>query len=70
LRYQKTPVYENWIKIAWVDSRIIKILKQKGRNQEAEFYQKELDDYKTAYNNGDIQTADYILEHPYVPTKK
>lgn len=66
LRNQRTPVYDDWIKMAWINSRIIKILKEKGRNREAEFYQKELDDYKNAYDRDDMQTADYILTHPYL----
>ncbi len=66
LRSQKTPVYEDWLKIVWVDSRISKILKSMGRNEEAEIYDKEIDDFKEAVNNDDIEKAKYILDHPYL----
>ena len=66
LRSQKTPVYEDWLKIVWVDSRISKILKSMGRNEEAEIYDKEIDDFKKAVNNDDIEKAKYILDHPYL----
>ena len=70
LRKKKTPVYEDWLKIVWIDSRIIKILEAKGRNKDAEFYRKELNDYVTAVKNDDMKTADYILAHPFVPNQK
>lgn len=66
LRSQKTPVYEDWLKIVWVDSRISKILKSMGKNEEAEIYDKEIDDFKEAINNDDIEKAKYILYNPYL----
>lgn len=41
LREQKTPVYSEWLKVVWVNSRISKALKALGRDKEAEFYDRE-----------------------------
>ncbi len=68
-RTQKTPVYDDWIKIVWIDSRISDILKKIGRSKEAEIYDIELNDYVKASNRNDVTATDYILAHPYLPKK-
>ncbi len=70
LRSQKTPVYEDWLKMVWIDSRIIKILQANGRNEEAKLYIKEINDYVSAVYKEELETAKYILENPYVSSKK
>ena len=52
-REQKTPVYDEWIKMSWVNSRIADCLRREGRISEAKFYQKELESYLKAVKNND-----------------
>ena len=64
LRYQKTPVYEDWIKIMWVNTRIIDILKKLGREKEILPYFLEREAYRKAYDNKDFEKAEQILNNP------
>lgn len=49
-RSAKTPVYSEWIKMVWVNTRIADCLKKTGKAKEAVFYEKELKDFTTKYD--------------------
>ena len=68
LRNQKTPVYDDWIKMIWVNSRIADTLKKLGKSEEAEPYLNEMEAYKKACNEENLERAELILNNP-IPIK-
>ncbi len=65
LRNQKTPVYDDYIKTVWVNTRIADIYKHMGKPKEAEFFRKEMLEFIKA-NNYDTQHSktDAGIEEP------